>query len=321
MREFRRLTSLACCASAIALAEPVDAQGAASGATPSLPGDSTGVVTFRVRPDTVTVGEPFALQLRMVPPVGRRAQSPAVPDTGGVVEPLDPPVVTRRGDTLFVRYRLIAWQPGVLTIPIGPVIMRRGESELAVAVDARIVVRSVLPADSADRVPRSARELFASSRPWWQRWLPWVLGVIGLTILAAVLARMWRARRRRRAVAARTPLEHAEAAFSRLDARQLTSAGEGARQIALSGEIVRRFLSETDPSLALALTSAEVLRAAALASGVPEVQLARILAHVDAVRFGGGLATRPMVDQVTALARDFVRDVARLRADTLRRAA
>ncbi len=321
MREFRRLAALAFVAGAIALAEPVDAQGAATGVTPSLSGDSTGVVTFRVRPDTVTVGEPFALHLRVVPPVGRRAQSPAVPDTGGVVEPLDPPVVTRRGDTVFVRYRLIAWQPGVLTIPIGPVIMRRGESDLDVAVDARVVVRSVLPADSADRVPKSARELFASLRPWWQRWVPWVIGLIALALLAVMLLRMWRARHRRRVVARRTPLEVAEAAFSRLDARQLTSAGEGARQIALSGEIVRQFLSETDPTLALALTSAEVLHAAAVAPGVPESQLARILARVDAVRFGGGLATGPTVEEVTGLARDFVRDVARLRADTSRRAA
>ena len=52
--------------------------------------DSTGRVSFKVLPETVTVGQPFVVSMRAIPPSGRKAVAPAVPDTGGLVEPLDP---------------------------------------------------------------------------------------------------------------------------------------------------------------------------------------------------------------------------------------
>jgi len=108
------------------------------GGAQQLP-DSAGRVTFRVLPETVTVGQPFELRMTIVPPAGRIGIAPAVPDTGGIIEPLDPAEVTRRGDTLRVRYRLLAWQTGVLTIPLGPVLMRRDSSDISVSGDMRVV--------------------------------------------------------------------------------------------------------------------------------------------------------------------------------------
>jgi hypothetical protein len=321
MPESSRVVALLTVALGLGQASFAMGQGVPANAGPALRADSAGVVTVRTRPDTVTVGEPFTLQLRAVPPGGRVARPPAVPDTGGIIEPLDPALVTRRGDTVFVRYRLIAWQPGVLTIPLGPVIMRRGESDLSVAVDARIVVRSVLPPDSADRNPKVPRALFASSRPWWAQWWLWALGTALLMTLMVMLRQMWRARRERPRLAAQTPLQRAERALARLDARQLAVAGEGGRQIALSGEIVRRFLSEIEPSLALSMTSAEVLRAAEAFIGIPHGRLAKFLAEVDSVRFGGRPASRAMADGVTGLARELVRETSRVRGDGLRAAA
>ena len=140
--------------------------------------DSVGLVTFKVLPETVTVGQPFDVRLRAIPPHGRQAIAPAVPDTGGVVEPLDPAAVTHRGDTLAVRYRLIAWQPGVLSIPFGPVLMRRDSNEISVSVDVRVVVKSVLPADSSDRIPKDPRELFPLITHWWDDWWKWALGLL-----------------------------------------------------------------------------------------------------------------------------------------------
>jgi len=289
------------------------AQSAPVTVSPAPPAtDSAGVVTFRLRPDTVTVGEPFELQLRAIAPPGRIARSPAVPDTGGMVEALDPARTSRRGDTLLVTYRLIAWQPGVLTIPLSPVVMQRGPSEVLVPVDARVVVRSVLPPDSADRVPKLPRELYAEPPAWWQRWWRWVAALLAVLALVWMVER-WRRRRRAPARTAGTPSGRADTAFARLDARQLASAGEGARHIALAGEIVRQYLAEVEPSLPLALTSAELLRAVEPIAGISDAQLAHLLRKVDAVRFGGRPVPAGVVQDVDGAAQAFVRDVERAR--------
>lgn len=282
--------------------------------------DSTGRVSFKVLPETVTVGQPFVVSLRAIPPSGRKAVAPAVPDTGGLVEPLDPAFVTRRGDTLSVRYRLIAWQPGVLTIPFGPVLMRRDSSDLSVPVDVRVVVASVLPADSSDRIPKDPRDLFPVVTHWWDRWWQWAIGaIIGATLL--YLIDRWRTRRREPKPVIESPLTRAEAAFVRLDARALPSAGEGGRHVALAAEIVRQYLADLEPSLALALTNAELLQAVAPIPGMPDKQIAQLLQDVDAMRFGGRRVDPDAVRRVSGEARELVRDIDRVRAAMLAQAA
>lgn len=282
--------------------------------------DTVGRVTFRVVPDTVTVGQPFEVLLRAIPPRGRQAIGPAVPDTGGIVEPLDPARVTRVGDTLLVRYRLIAWQPGVLTIPFAPVQMRLDSSEVAVPLDIRVVVASVLPADSASRVPKDTRELFPVADRWWERWWQWALGLL-LAVSAIFLFERWRRRDRTPKVVDSTAIERAEAAFARLDARRLPTAGEGGRQVALAAEIVRQYLAEIEPALALALTNAELLRAVKPIEGIPDRQLGQLLDAVDAVRFGGTLVLPDTVQRVSGLARELVRDIDRVRSAMTSQAA
>jgi len=277
------------------------------------PMDTLGRVTARVIPDTVTVGQPFVVSVRAIPPRGRQAVAPAVPDTGGLVEPLDPANVTRRGDTLIVRYRLIAWEPGVLTIPLGPVLMRRDSNEVSVPLDVRVVVASVLPAETAKRVPRTARELFPVSVRWWQRWWQWMLLLLA-TVTAVYLFERWRRRERAPASDVAAPLAVAEVAFARLDARRLLAAGEGGRHVALSAEIVRQYLAMVEPSLALALTNAELLKAVAPIPGMPDHQLARLLDEVDAVRFGGTGVDDATGQRASSMARQLVRDIDRVRS-------
>ena len=275
--------------------------------------DSIGRVTFKVLPETVTVGQPFDVRLRAIPPRGRLAIAPAVPDTGGVVEPLDPAAVTHRGDTLAVRYRLIAWQPGVLSIPFGPVLMRRDSNEISVPVDVRVVVKSVLPADSSDRIPKEPRELFPFVTHWWDNWWQLALGLLAGTCVIYLLYR-WRTRVRPPQPVTESQLLRAEAAFARLDARELPSAGEGGRHVALAAEIARQYLAALEPSLALSLTNAELLRAVEPIDGIPDKQLAQMLHDVDAVRFGGLRVDAVTARRVAGVARELVRDVDRVRA-------
>ena len=287
--------------------------------TPALaqsPIDSVGRVTFRVLPETVTVGQPFDVRLRAIPPRGRQAIAPAVPDTGGVVEPLDPAAVTHRGDTLAVRYRLIAWQPGVLSIPFGPVLLRRDSNEVSVPIDVRVVVRSVLPADSSDRIPKDPRELFPLVTHWWDNWWQWAFGLLaGISVI--YLLYRWRTRVSTPKPVTESPLLRAEAAFARLDARELPSAGEGGRHVALAAEITRQYLAAIEPSLALSLTNAELLRAVEPIDGIPDKQLAQMLHDVDAVRFGGLRVDAVTARRVAGVARELVRDVDRVRAAML----
>ena len=292
---------------------------ATHGAAQQLP-DSAGLVTFRVRPETVTVGQPFELRMTIVPPAGRIGIAPAVPDTGGIIEPLDPADVTRRGDTLRVRYRLLAWQTGVLTIPLGPVLMRRDSSDISVSGDMRVVVRSVLPSDSARRVPRDARALFATPVRWWERWWQWMLGALAIFTVLYLLNR-WRTRPRAPRVVDETPMSRADAAFARLELRQLIAAGEGGRHVALAAEIVRQYLADIEPALALSLTNAELLAVAAPITAIPQRQLVQLLQQVDAVRFGGMRTTSATVQRVGGMARELVREIDRTRASAAPQAA
>ena len=282
--------------------------------------DSVGTVTFKVLPETVTVGQPFDLRLRAIAPRGRKAMAPAVPDTGGLVEPLDPALVTRRGDTLLVRYRLLAWQPGVLTIPLGPVLMRRDSNEISVPVEARVVVSSVLPMDSANRVPKDPRALFPSAAHWWDRWWQWALIALGVMTALYLLWR-WRTRERTPDAVVVSPVTRAEDAFARLDARQLIGAGEGGRHVALAAEIVRRYLAEIESALALSLTNAELLAAIIPIDGMPDRQLAQLLQQVDAVRFSGARVDDATARRVSGMARELVRDIERVRSAITAQAA
>jgi hypothetical protein len=284
------------------------------------PVDSVGRVTFRVVPETVTVGQPFVVSMRAIPPRGRQAIVPAVPDTGGLVEPLDPAFVTRRGDTVAVRYRLLAWQPGVLSIPFGPVLMRRDSSEISVPVDVRVVVASVLPADSSDRIPKDPREPFAVVTHWWDGWWKWALGALAM-LAALYLIYRWRTHVPAAKDIVESPIVRAETAFARLDARQLPSAGEGGRHVALAAEILRQYLADIESSLGLSMTNDELLRAVEPIAGIPDKQLAQVLHDVDAARFGGAGVNAAHARHVGGVARELVRDIERVRGAMLSEAA
>src|ERR1700679_4286520 len=85
----------------------------------------------RVQPDTVTVGEPFRVIVRVRAQRGARIEFPLGPDTTGPVQSLDTRVVTDAPDTAATEataiYRLAAWDVGRRPVGIPPVAIRRGD--------------------------------------------------------------------------------------------------------------------------------------------------------------------------------------------------
>ena len=103
-----------------------------------------------VRPDTVTVGDPFVVAVRIRAPRGATIEFPSVPDSGGAVEAIDPLQVTTSADsTAFEQtayYRLAAWDIGRRSIPLEEVLVKSGAITRRVSLaDLAVFVRSVLP--------------------------------------------------------------------------------------------------------------------------------------------------------------------------------
>lgn len=249
-----------------------------------------------VAPDTVRVGDPFYVRLRVQAPAGARIEFPTGPDTAGTVQALDPVALSSGGDSTrstdqTATYRVAAWDVGSQPIVLGEVVVRVGGDERRVTVQPlHVFVRSVLPADTTLRVPKPARPPFPYAHPiWW----PWVL-------LAAVVALLlvawwwWRRRNRRPVVVVPVdPYARAKQELDRVDALRLVEAGERGRYVALVVEVVREYLAARYPSTSLAMTSSELLRAVRDERFVPRDRLARLLDEADLVKF----ARRPLSNE------------------------
>jgi hypothetical protein len=173
-------------------------------------------------------------------------------------------------DVLAV-YRVAAWDVGDLAIPFGAIVVRDADGTVRrVAPGAlRVRVRSVLPADSGQRVPKAARLPLPDAGLWW---LPMLLALLALLAVVALVS--WlvvRALRRGRAAptAGVTAYESAIAGFDRLEAARLVPHGERGRHVALAVEVLRDYLAARLPEASLALTGRELVGALAAATRYP----------------------------------------------------
>lgn len=268
-----------------------------------------------VVPDTVRVGDPFMVKIGIRAPLGATIAFPPPPDSTQAVQGLDPVRVETRPDSggvvQWAYYRVAAWDVGNQPISLGDVVVTMAARSRTVSVAGhKVFVASVLPADSALRVPKAARPLFEFAAPLWWLWL--AIAVLALIIL--LLWWWWRRRKRGTTAVKVDPFAYAEKEFARIEALRLVEAGERGRYVALMVEVLRDYLAARYAAARLSHTTSELLAALAGERAVPQERLSRVLSEADLIKF----ARRPVTaDRARELGREARAIVAQEHAATL----
>jgi hypothetical protein len=243
-------------------------------------------------PDSVRIGDPFRVTVGIRAPRGATIQFPRTMDSAASVQSLDPVVVRTSADTTateqYADYRVAAWDIGAQPIRLAEILVRVNGVERRINVSGNVFVKTVLPADTAQRVPKPPRPLFEfSAFPWWL----WAL--LAAAIVAIGLLIWWWIRRRRRRpkpVVVIDPFVHAESEFQRIEALGLIDAGERGRYVTLMVEVLRDYLAARHQQASLSLTSTELHRAVREVATIPQDRLLRLLTDADLIKF----ARRPV---------------------------
>lgn len=237
--------------------------------------------------DTVRIGDPFRVFVSVRAPKGATIEFPTALDSSGTVQSIDPRAVFAQNDSTGFRqnavYRVAAWDIGRQPIRMPDITVRLGTATRTVSLPGYAVfVATVLPTDSAERIPKPARALFEHSMiPWWL----WALIAAAVALLVGL---WWWWRKRRRAAPAVVhinPYDRAQRDFQRIDGLGLVEAGERSRYIALVVDILREYIADRFTNAPLALTSTELLSATRDAQTLPHDRLIRILNEADLVKF------------------------------------
>jgi hypothetical protein len=246
-----------------------------------------------VSPDTVRVGDPFRVSVGIRAPKGATIEFPAATDSTSTVQSLDPPSMRMSVDTgaveQYAEYRVAAWDVGRQPIRFDDAIVRFQGGMRRIPLGGQIVfVKSVLPADSAQRVPKPQRSIFEPPGiPWWV----WLLLAMAIVALGQLLWWWWKRRRRPVSEAVLVePFERAEAEFARIERLGLIEAGERGRHVALTVEVLRDYLAARFAEASLSNTSSELQKAVRRERTVPHDRLTRLLVDADLVKF----ARRPV---------------------------
>ena len=177
-------------------------------------------------------------------------------------------------------------------------------------------MRSVLPADTALRVPKPPRDVLDVAGTWWHWKLWWLLAAL---LALAILAYLWWRRARRE-----TPLVEvdafalAEAEFDRLERMGLVEAGERGRYVALTVNVMREYLARRVPAGDVSMTSTELLDAVRGERALPVERLGPVLAEADLIKFARRSVTADQAKAIAREARALVRETEDARARAVR---
>lgn len=243
---------------------------------------------FTVRPDTVLIGQPFNLLVKVHAPRGVRFEFPDGPDTttqNGVrpVELKGARAVTMIGDTAVALYQLVAWDVGAQPLRIADVRISYDRLERRAPLGAAAVfVRSVLPAAENLRVPKPARPIIVL--PVFN-WLPW----IALAIAALISGLLWWAwrRYRNRPIPPVDPYVRAQREFARIEGMALIDDGASRRHLTEMVDVMREYLAARVPGVRRSHTTSELLKSMQ-PGDEPEGQLPDLLDLADFVKFAKG---------------------------------
>jgi hypothetical protein len=216
------------------------------------------------------------------------------------IQPLD----DSTGVSVSAAYRLAAWDVGPQPLGIGAIMVRlHGDTGYVSLADRSVFVRSVLPEDSALRVPKPPRPAIDLA-PF--NWMPFLLAALALA--AAALAWrtwVWYRRRSRRPL---DPFSAAEREFARIESMALVAAGKPEMHVALMSDAMRAYLAARVPGVERSQTSSELLSKAgdihSSATGLGD-----LLWRTDLIKFARQPVPGDEAKQLGASARGIVRAV------------
>jgi hypothetical protein len=261
---------------------------------------------YRVSPDTVIIGQPFDLFVKVLAPKGVRFEFAAGPDTtmqSGVrpIELRGEKLVSMLGDTAVALYHLVAWDVGVQPLRIPDVRVTYGSEERRpILSGATVFVKSVLPADTAMRVPKPPRPLIVLAVfNWW----PWI-ALLAAIILAILVWWAWR-KYRNRPKAPVDPYVRAKREFDRIQGMNLIEGGRASLYLTLMVDVAREYLAARVPGVRRSDTTSELLFAMKPLDGV-EAELPSLLERADLIKFARVSASENEARDAGATARAIV---------------
>jgi hypothetical protein len=270
-------------------------------------------VGISMQPDTVTIGDPIVIRVRVSAPNGARIAFPDGPDSASQVQAIASRTIGSNpspagGVDQTATYTTVAWDVGDVPAGLGDVVVTLGGATRHLPLSTvEVHVKSVLPADTTLRVPKPARPPMDIPVPWWKRWWPLL---VALAVIALLLWLWWRSRKRRGAGGAVIdPLAFAEREFGRIESLGLVDAGERGRHVALMVDVLRDYLAMRIPEARASLTSSELARALRATRGVPHARLAALLDEADLVKFARRSLTPDQARALGREARGIARDV------------
>ena len=285
--------------------------GACGLAIPCVQAGAEVLFEATVNRDTLTVGDPVLLELRigresgdavtlvrnedfLAPFEVRRQAPPAVRETpgGGVEETW--------------AFELAVYRPGAMEVPSLALQVRTagGDSGLVASEPIPVVVRSVMPAGTSDiRDVKPPVDVKARIPTWF--WF----AAAALAALAVAAVWFWRRRRKRPAVDPPPPPIHWPDEVGKILRMRLLESGEHKRYYSLLSEVMRRFLEARVRVDAMERTTHELVRDLERAPvGNAEISaLEDLLSEADLVKFA---KLRPQ-DEVAAKAAEAVLDLMR----------